>query len=554
VRDYFLRWLERDGYPFWPFWDHVHTWWQRRELPNVLLVHHRDLTGNLRGEIGRIASFLDIPVEPPCWDPIVAHCSIRHMQARAADIVPRKGAAFIGGAQTFLANGGVNGRWRDVLTAGDKALYGATAQRELGGDCAAWLAGGQRAGCLSREKQVRRTSRASSIKTNAVEGGERVCHRVPHPVNRTPAMVHIPDLPGRWAFYSRHARAISPYFRALPPEEGIDQAAIAKLVPFSAKLPLPAVTPTERQKEVAQAARARPPTKQDDGAPEKRKRGGDEPEERKPPGEPISGQAVSIWFNTDALSDARSEQWEDLTRIPVEAWAGDRPVFERAVLLAAGQVLGWPGLVQGYAKRGKMRVRVTDRKVGDRFFKDGDGPVDLPHVQKVWPECIAWIELPATAPKEEADDRRAWLFADYGDRINLLDPKRSPRDGTVTSSRIDRVAWRADANGGHVILPRGTPGHVWIPPGIKLGTKFEVIALTLNLTEEEEVRPLIDGLEAQMLSDRRAIGEDQYQKLVRATLNEVGVLLTTHDTISCGLYCQKCEVVSREEALGGLLA
>lgn len=144
VRDYFLQWLERDGYPIWPFWDHVRTWWRRRDLPNVLLVHHHDLTHDLRGEIARIAGFLGIPVEPSRWDAIVRHCSIRHMQARADDVVPRKGASFIGGAPTFLANGGVNGRWRDVLTAEDTGRYEATAQRELGGECAAWLEGGRK--------------------------------------------------------------------------------------------------------------------------------------------------------------------------------------------------------------------------------------------------------------------------------------------------------------------------------------------------------------------------------------------------------------------------
>ncbi len=73
IREYFLDWLERDGYPFWPFWDHIQSWWARRHLPNVLLVHHADLSTNLRKEIGRVATHLGIEVDPGFWNMILAH-------------------------------------------------------------------------------------------------------------------------------------------------------------------------------------------------------------------------------------------------------------------------------------------------------------------------------------------------------------------------------------------------------------------------------------------------------------------------------------------------
>ena len=38
---------------------------------------------------------------------------------------------------------GVNGRWTDVLSADEVADYEARALRELGADCARWLATGQ---------------------------------------------------------------------------------------------------------------------------------------------------------------------------------------------------------------------------------------------------------------------------------------------------------------------------------------------------------------------------------------------------------------------------
>mgnify|MGYP007026263039 FL=1 len=64
------------------------------------------------------------------------------MKAHAENVAPLGGAIFEGGAQTFI-NKGVNGRWKDVLTADDIAAYEARAVAELGLDCARWLADGQ---------------------------------------------------------------------------------------------------------------------------------------------------------------------------------------------------------------------------------------------------------------------------------------------------------------------------------------------------------------------------------------------------------------------------
>ena len=47
IRAYYHEWLDRDGHPFWPFWAHVQSWWDARELPNVLLVHFANLKRDL---------------------------------------------------------------------------------------------------------------------------------------------------------------------------------------------------------------------------------------------------------------------------------------------------------------------------------------------------------------------------------------------------------------------------------------------------------------------------------------------------------------------------
>lgn len=141
VRQYFIDWLERDGHPLWPFWSHVKSWWDVRQLPNVRLVHFDDLKRDLPGEIRRIAAFLDIEIDEDRFEPIVSRCTFDYMKAHASALSSGLDDAFEGGAATFM-NRGTNGRWRDQLTAADIARYEQMAIDELGAECARWLATG----------------------------------------------------------------------------------------------------------------------------------------------------------------------------------------------------------------------------------------------------------------------------------------------------------------------------------------------------------------------------------------------------------------------------
>ena len=143
-REYFLTWLERDGYPFSSFWDNVRSWWAIRDLPNLLLLHFEQLLTDMPREIRRVAEFLDVPVDTATWPAILEHCSFAHMKKHGTKSVPLGGAFWDGGAATFIHKG-TNRRWRGELTADDCLAYEETARRELGEDCAHWLATGQRA-------------------------------------------------------------------------------------------------------------------------------------------------------------------------------------------------------------------------------------------------------------------------------------------------------------------------------------------------------------------------------------------------------------------------
>ncbi len=141
IRQYWRDWMDRDGHPFWPFWENLRAWWKIRELPNVLFIHFNDLKRDMPGEMRRIARFLDIPLDEAQWPAILEYCSFDWMKKNAAKSVPLGGAFWDGGAEVFI-NKGVNGRWRDTLTADESAEYEARTMRELGPECARWLAHG----------------------------------------------------------------------------------------------------------------------------------------------------------------------------------------------------------------------------------------------------------------------------------------------------------------------------------------------------------------------------------------------------------------------------
>ena len=142
IREYWREWMDKDGHPFWPFWENIRAWWQLRTLPNILFVHFNDLKRDMPGEMRRIAQFLHIPIDEARWADILEYCSFDWMKKNASKSVPLGGAFWDGGAEVFI-NKGINGRWADTLSADASAKYEARAVSELGPECARWLASGQ---------------------------------------------------------------------------------------------------------------------------------------------------------------------------------------------------------------------------------------------------------------------------------------------------------------------------------------------------------------------------------------------------------------------------
>ena len=142
LRDYYLEWFNNEGFPLWPFWEHIRTWWESRDLPNVHLIHYQNLKDDMEGHMREMAEFLGFELDESKWDLMVEHCSFDYMKENATLSTPLGGVVFDGGAKVFV-NKGVNGRWHDTLTDEDNAEYKERASEELGPECAHWLETGE---------------------------------------------------------------------------------------------------------------------------------------------------------------------------------------------------------------------------------------------------------------------------------------------------------------------------------------------------------------------------------------------------------------------------
>lgn len=141
ITEYYHDWLDKDGHPWYPFWENIRSWWDIRDLSNVYFMHFSDLKAGMPAEIRKLAEFLEIPIRPDKWDAILEHCSFEYMKENASKSTPLGGMFWDGGAKSFIHKG-INGRWRDKLTDADIEKYERMAEEELGEACARWLATG----------------------------------------------------------------------------------------------------------------------------------------------------------------------------------------------------------------------------------------------------------------------------------------------------------------------------------------------------------------------------------------------------------------------------
>jgi len=143
--EFFHRWITRgevpgeaDGCPMMSFFNFVQSWWDVRDRPNVLLVHYNDLKADLPGQMRRIAAYLGIDVDEALWPSLVEAARFDTMRRDGNALMSNVASIFRGGKEAFFFKG-TNGRWRDIISSEDLALYDAKVEALLSPDCAEWV-------------------------------------------------------------------------------------------------------------------------------------------------------------------------------------------------------------------------------------------------------------------------------------------------------------------------------------------------------------------------------------------------------------------------------
>jgi aryl sulfotransferase len=136
----FFAWSMNDS-QMW--FKHVASFWEHFGEVNVLFVHYNDMQADLEGEMRRVAAFLDIDVAEARWPRAVERCTFTSMKLRADEIGDFE-SHFIGGAESFLYKG-TNGRWQDVLTSDELALFDQRCQELLTPPAVEWTTFGRSA-------------------------------------------------------------------------------------------------------------------------------------------------------------------------------------------------------------------------------------------------------------------------------------------------------------------------------------------------------------------------------------------------------------------------
>ena len=137
VHKFFDNWMNETA----RFFEFVASYWEKKDLPNLLLVHFNDLKKDLATEMRRIAGFLSIEIAEDRWPDVIERCTFEHMRENEA-MVGDVSLVFEGGTKGFLFKG-TNGRWRDVLTDDELARYDQRLGDTMPVEAANWVTNGR---------------------------------------------------------------------------------------------------------------------------------------------------------------------------------------------------------------------------------------------------------------------------------------------------------------------------------------------------------------------------------------------------------------------------
>lgn len=135
--EFFDLFLETGGLGLCEVLDITKSWWNYKDLPNVLLVHYSKMTHDFEHELKRIAQFLDVDVTTLNIEKITAQCSFEFMKEHADKFVPFNGK-HMRDAKAFFHQGPTRDSKTDLSPEQIQA-FDEMALEKMGVECAKWM-------------------------------------------------------------------------------------------------------------------------------------------------------------------------------------------------------------------------------------------------------------------------------------------------------------------------------------------------------------------------------------------------------------------------------
>ncbi|GAB4007837.1 hypothetical protein GCM10029992_62630 [Glycomyces albus] len=99
---------------------HVNGFWEKRNEPNVLLLHYADMKADLEGQMRRIAAALDIEIDEDLWPDLVEAATFEQVRSKSETLAPEN---TIWKDKTEFFRKGAGGEWKDLLDESDLERY-----------------------------------------------------------------------------------------------------------------------------------------------------------------------------------------------------------------------------------------------------------------------------------------------------------------------------------------------------------------------------------------------------------------------------------------------
>lgn len=116
---------------------HLGTFWERRDAPNVALFHYADLSADLVGQLRRLAGVLGIERSDDRLEELAAAATFDRMKERASDLAPNSDQGWWRSTEGFFHRGS-SGQWRDLVDDAGLARYDAKVAELVPPDLADW--------------------------------------------------------------------------------------------------------------------------------------------------------------------------------------------------------------------------------------------------------------------------------------------------------------------------------------------------------------------------------------------------------------------------------